>query len=347
MKRIIYFIITIIAITAVSFAVIACASSNTNRTDSPGGTIMIYTSMYGDVVENIQSLLTTRFPNIDIQFSYGGTGTLQARITQEAASGRLGCDILLIAEPSYSLELKESGMLHSYMSPHASALAFDYDPEGYWYPVRISNMVLAFNPLRHPRTSVPNSFNDFARNQNVRGLISMSNPLTSGTTLAAMAALGERYGNDYFAALGRQNVQIDYNAIAISKLESGEYRVIMILEESILQKREEEGSALEVIYPTDGTIVIPSTIMIVNDRWSANRNISAAEEITDWFLSAEGQNAIVAGWMHSVRTGFERLPYNAIPTAEIMENTIPVNWQNVLTNREEIRTRFEEYVIYN
>ncbi|MCL2758756.1 MAG: ABC transporter substrate-binding protein, partial [Treponema sp.] len=163
-----------------------------------------------------------------------------------------------------------------------------------------------------------------------------------GTSMATLTALKDKYGYEYFDALGRQRVQIEYGtAEAIRKLESGEYRTIMILEESILQKRE-EGSNLEVIYPTDGTVMIPSTIMIINNKWSANRNTTAAEAITDWFLSEKGQNAIVSGWMHSVRKDFPRLPYDARPTNEIRANSMPVNWESNYRQREEIIARFED-----
>jgi iron(III) transport system substrate-binding protein len=203
-------------------------------------------------------------------------------------------------------------------------------------------MVLAFNPARHARNTIPNSFYDFAHDARFRNVISMGSPLTSGTTLAAVAALSARYGEEYFDALGRQNVHIEYSGSnAITKLEAGEYRVIMILEESILQQRQENNSRLEVIYPSDGTVVIPSNIMIINDQWSANRNTAAAQAISDWFLSEEGQNAIVAGWMHSVRTNFEKIPNDSISTGEILNNSLPVNWENVFRQRENIRNRFE------
>jgi iron(III) transport system substrate-binding protein len=137
---------------------------------------------------------------------------------------------------------------------------------------------------------------------------------------------------------------VESGSVALTKLETGECKVIMVLEESVLKKREEEGSKLEVIYPTDGTIVIPSTIMIINEKWNAHNNTAAAEVITDWFLSPGGQENIVAGWMHSVRSNFPTLPYDAIPTADIRSNSMPVIWENVFRQREEIRTRFEESV---
>jgi len=316
------------------------ASGNKDKT--PSGNIRIYTSMYEDVIKNVRIDLQRKFPKCNIEFVYGGTGRLKHMISTEKRRARLGCDILMVAEPAYSLELKNSGLLHSYMSKEAGNLAFDYDPDGFWYPVRVNNMVLAYNPARNQRNSVPNSFYDFAYDSRVRGALSMRNPNISGTSMSTLTALRDKYGYDYFTALGAQRVQIEYGtAEAIRKLETGEYKVIMILEESILQKRM-EGSTLEVIYPADGTIIIPSTVMIINNQWSANRNTRTAEAIVDWFLSEEGQNAIVAGYMHSVRKDFPRIPFGSKPTEEIMENRIHINWENNLRDRDEIIHRFEE-----
>ena len=86
------------------------------------------------------------------------------------------------------------GILHAYKSPEAKNLAFDYDPDGYWYPVRISNMVLAYNPEKFSKDEVAQSLKDFAYDENLKGMISMSNPLTSGTALASAVALSQFYG---------------------------------------------------------------------------------------------------------------------------------------------------------
>ncbi|MCL2705205.1 MAG: ABC transporter substrate-binding protein [Spirochaetaceae bacterium] len=314
-----------------------------DKEQKPSDKITIYTSMYQDVIEVVKKDLQNQFPKCTIEFVYGGTGRLQHRIAAEQASGKLGCDILMVAEPAYSLELKEKGMLHNYISKEAANLAFDYDPQGYWYPVRINNMVLAYNPAKNSKNTIPNSFFDFAFDPKVKGTISMRNPNISGTSLATLSALRDKYGYEYLDALGKQSIQIEYGtAGSLKKLETGEYKVIMILEESILQKREEEKSNLEVIYPTDGAVMIPSAIMIVNNQWSANKNLAAAEAITDWFLSEAGQSAIVAGWMHSVRIDFPKTPYDSKPTGEIRAKSIPVNWENNYRQREQILNRFEE-----
>lgn len=306
--------------------------------------VMIYTSMYEDIIEMVDKELEKVFPDYDIEFFYGGTGTIQSKVAAEVDSGKLACDMLMVAEPAYALELKEAGVLHSYDSKHKDKLAFEYDPNGAWYPVRISNMVLAYNPEQYSKDEIPNSFYDFAFDPSVKDAISMSNPLSSGTAMASIVGLLDKYNEEYFEALGNQNVAVESGSVALTKLETGECKVIMILEESVLKKREEEGSKLEVIYPTDGTINIPSPIMIINDEWNANQNTDICEEISEWFLSEEGQKIIVSGWMHSVRSDYPSPPYDAIPTEEILESIIPVDWVKTYQNREKIRTMYQEHV---
>ncbi len=306
--------------------------------------VVIYTSMYEDIIEAMTGVLKEKFPAYDVEFFYGGTGTLQAKIAAEMETKKLGCDMLMVADPSYALELKAAGVLHPYISKEAENMAFEYDPEGTWYPVRISNMILAFNPEKFAKTDVPRTFKDFAYDPSMNGTSSMSNPLTSGTALVAISALKDAYGYEYFDKIGANRVMVESGSVALTKLETGECREIMILEESVLKKREEEDSAIEVIYPEDGTICVPSPIMTVEDGWSAHGNAKICEELTDWFLSPDGQKYIVKAWMHSVRKDYPEAPYDAIPTAEIVKNALPVSWQRCLDERSELRTNFEERV---
>lgn len=48
--------------------------------------------------------------------------------------------------------------------------------------------------------------------------------------------------------------------------------------------------------------------------------------------------------MHSVRSDYPNAPYDAIPTSEIMSGVMPVDWVKCYTQREEIRTLFQENV---
>ena len=308
------------------------------------GKVTIYTSMYQFVIDMMAEECKTLFPNLEVEFFYGGTGALQTKLTGEMETGTLGCDMMLVAEPAYSLELKENGWLQPYKTPAAESLRFPYDEEGYWYPVRVCNMVLAYNPELYKAEELPGSFYDFANDPSLKGLISMGNPLTSGTTMAAVASLSDKYGYDFFAALGANDVMIESGSTALAKLETGECKLVMILEESVLKKRKEEGSKLACIYPSDGNILIPSTVMTVAEDRSANMNIEACEAITDWLLSEAGQKFVIAGYMHSVMKDFPDVPFDSISTDDLIKTDLGVDWVRCYTLREEIRTQFQEKV---
>ena len=342
-------------LSALMIGVTACGGKNTSEkkddseikmttNEEVTGKIRIYTSMYEDIIAGMKPELKKKFPKADIEFFQGGTGTLQTKIAGEIEAGKLACDIIMVAEPSYALELKEKNVLHKFDIENKDKLAFDYDKEGYWYPVRISNMVLAYNPEKKKKEEVAQSFKEFAEKESLTGKISMSDPLKSGTALASIGGLKDKYNDEYFKNLASRKVAVEAGSVALTKLETGEMDELMILEESVLKKREEEKSALEVIYPTDGTIVIPSPIMVVDDKITENKNSKSAEVVAKWFLSEEGQQFIVKGWMHSVLKDYKEVPYDAVKTSDITANSLKVNWEQLVKDRDALRKMFTDTI---
>ncbi len=320
------------------------------------GELVIYTSMYPEIVDMVNAAIQEEFPNLtpgnDGQFFFqAGSGKLITKIYGEMGDQRdqaLDCDMFMVAEPSFSLELKEYGYLHPFEVENAeSLLRFPYDEEGYWYPVRVCNMVLAYNPEKTEEwaargVAIPKSFYDFANDPALKGYISMGDPLTSGTAYAATVSLLGKYGEEYLDRLGENKVMRESGSTAIAKLQSGECAAIMILEESILKYLEDEEKKgnpvtnLEIIYPEDGVILIPSTVMIVAEEYSKNVNTEAAEAVARWLLSPEGQALIVKGWMHSVLAGTELIPYKSVNTDELIRKDLGVDWERAYREREEI-----------
>ena len=312
------------------------------------GKITIYTSMYKQVYTGMKEVLAKEFPNLEVEFYYAGTGTLISQIAGEMGddhTGALGCDMLLVAEPAYSLELKDYGYLHSFDLGAKDKLRFPYDEEGYWYPVRVCNMVLAYNPEKYTPDQLPKTFKAFAEDTSLKDKISMGNPLTSGTAFAGVSALTSKYGFEYLDALRANNVMIESGSTALAKLESGECKVIMILEESVLTKRKNDGSKLACIYPEDGNILIPSTCMIVAEEKSANANLEACEAVAEWLYSEAGQNFIVKeGEMHSVIKVFPAIPYDSISTDDLIKTDMGVDWERTYHDRDKINDEWNNRV---
>lgn len=327
------------------------------------GELVIYSSMYPFVIDMMDAALKAEFPNLvpgndGSFFFYGGTSSLITKIYGEMETGTLGCDMFMVAEPAFSLELKDAGYLEPIeIDNPGELLRFPYDEEGYWYPVRVCNMVLAYNPEMEADwnakgVTIPKTFKDFAYDPALKGYISMGNPLSSGTTYAAVASLiqDNHYGQDFLKGLAANEVMIESGSTAIAKLQSGECAAIMILEESILKVLKEEADKgtpitnLKCIYPEDGVVLIPSTVMTVAEDHSKNVNIEACEAVEKWLLSEEAQKLILQGYMHSVFAGMKEIPYESVDTDGLIEKDLGVDWENAFRNREAINTAWTEIV---
>ena len=174
--------------------------------------------------------------------------------------------------------------------------------------------------------------------------------MTSGSAYASVVSLLDTYGEEYLDDLSKNKVMRESGSTAIAKLQSGECAAIMILEESILKyidEEEKKGNTvtnLEVIYPEDGVILIPSTVMIVAEEYSKNVNTEAAEAVAQWMLTEEAQQIIMNAYMHSVLADEEDYPKNSIPTEDLIEMDMGVDWEKAYHDREEINNMWTEKV---
>ena len=109
----------------------------------------------------------------------------------------------------------------------------------------------------------------------------------------------------------------------------------MILEENILKLQETKHEPLKVCYPTEGCIIINSPIGIFKNT----KNPEGAKAIVDWWLSKEGQQAVVKGWMHSVRADVEP-PKGAPALKTLLPNAIKIDWDKLANEESKIKEQF-------
>ena len=340
------------------------SSETADEASEVEGELVIYTSMYQFAIDMMDEVLKEKFPNLKPGndgsfFYYSGTSSLITKIYGEMGENHdqpLDADMFMVAEPAFSLELKDYGYLHPFEVENADELLrFDYDEEGYWYPIRVLNMVLAYNPEKEEAwkekgVNIAKSYKDFAYDPSLKGYISMSDPMTSGSAYASVVALLDKYGEEYLDKLSANKVMRESGSTAIAKLQSGECAEIMILEESILKyinDEEEKGHTvtdLEVIYPEDGVILVPSTVMIVKEEYSKNVNTEAAEEVAKWMMTDEAQQIIMKAYMHSVLASEKDYPAHSIDTNKLIEMDMGVDWEKAYHEREKINQLWTEKI---
>lgn len=335
--------VTILLSTALlsTFAV-GCGNKSEGTPSSakgPKGKVMIYTSIYPDIIETVKPALNKQFPDLQIEWFQGGTEKVMTKMAGEIEAKKIQADLLMVADPSYYLYLKEKGLLLKYDAPNRKDVKLNKDEEGYWTGVRVSNMIIAYNTDKVKPEEAPKSFKDLL-NPKWNGKIGMPNPLLSGTAYVAAAVLSDKYGWDYFEKLKKNGLKVDEGNSAVqNKIVTGEYLAGMILEENIL-KLAAKGEPLKVVYPEDGTIVIPSPIAILKD----GPNTEAAKAIEDWWLSKEGQEAIVKGWMHSVR-GDVNPPKGAPELKTFYDKAMKIDWDKLNKENEKVKEKFRSTVL--
>lgn len=336
---------TAAAVLALSVAVAGCGGSDDKKAaDSKGGPkgdVMVYTSIYPDIIDKMcKPNVAKAFPDMKVTWFQGGTEKVITKITGEIKANKIGTDVLMVADPSYYLTLQDQGLLLDYVSPNLKDVITDKDKNGAWSSVRVCNMIIAYNSDKLKPEDAPKSWKDLT-DPKWKGKIAMPNPMLSGTAYVAVGALADKYGWEYFDQLKANDIRVEEGNSAIqNKLLTGEYAAAMILEENVLKLANTKNEPLKVSYPEDGVIIIPSPIAI----FKATKNPEGAKALVDWWLSKDGQQAVVQGWMHSVRGDVE--PPKGAPALKIFsDKAIKVNWEKLSKENAQIKEAFRVRVM--
>ncbi|MCL2805399.1 MAG: extracellular solute-binding protein [Treponema sp.] len=168
-----------------------------------GNSVVIYTSAEEYRNEAMQADLNARFPKYDIRIEYYSTGDLLTRLLAEGTDTE--CDI--IGEMEYANLDRIIELLADLSAYDTSIFTADMVPEKArylpWYRnggcIAVNRMVLSERGL-----PVPESYADLLK-PIYKGLVSMPNPLSSGTGYMFLKSLVNAWGEDeafsYFNAL--------------------------------------------------------------------------------------------------------------------------------------------------
>lgn len=249
---------------------------------APKKELWVYTSIYKEFIAPIEAAFEAQFPEYDVQVFQGGSEKIQAKVEAELVAKKPQADILLTSDPFWSWGLKERGLAAT--RPGHEAVETNY----------YSLMVLIAHK-DFPQASRPKSFTDLTKPE-YKNLIQLGSPLESGTMFASVAYLSKKYGWSYFEKLKANNLASSGgNSLVIQKVESGEKKLGMVLLENALAAKK-RGSPIDIIYPEDGSIPIPSVQVLLKDA----RNSEGAAKFADFVLSEAGQKLLVNGFMYSV-----------------------------------------------
>lgn len=312
------------------------ASAQPDTSDAPSGEVWVYTSMYRSVIERLDEVLADELPHVQVKWYPSGSEKVAQRVEAEWSAGGSQACLLLTSDPFWYADLKARGRLMPYLSPNILRLDRGLvDPDGAWAPARLSLMVMARNERSLSADAAPERI-DALMSEAWGGRTTFGDPLSSGTAFTTLAFLQDKPGWEALRTWRAAGlVAAGGNGSVISRLESGEREVGVVLLENILMAGR-TSSPVVPIFPRDGAIVVPGPIALT----STCPNPKAARAVYDVLLSQAGQHAMTGGFMYAALPDLPPPP-GAPPLSEI--ETRP--WSTAFTHditgrREQIKERW-------
>lgn len=219
------------------------------------------------------------------------SGALYTRIQQEFAQDVPSADVLDTSDPAQVLQLKKDGVIQPFstsVTPNYSSPDF-YDKEMYWYTLRIIPLNIVYNTKLITGDNIPKTWKDL-ENPKYKNKLIQGAATASATGLAMAEGLAKLYGWEFYRKLKENGIQTQQSTILNTQVLSGE-RPIGLSSQSNVATALAEGQPIGSVFPSDGTLGVPGTVMIA----SKARHPNAAKVFTDWLLSAKGQQWAVQG----------------------------------------------------
>jgi iron(III) transport system substrate-binding protein len=217
-------------------------------------------------------------------------GEILQRVTNEHDSGNVIADIWFTGGADAFISAADSGLLTAYQSPAAADIADDMkDTSGYWTGTSLTvvNWVINTEIIEELGIEVPTKWDDLLQPE-LKGLVSMPDPASSGTAYNSISAIlqtrGEEAGWTYLEQLIEQ---VPYftarGSDPANNVIAGE-AAVGINAGTGNRALEEDYPQVELVYPTDGTGWWPQPVAILDGCSHPDE----AKVFIDWVLSDRG-----------------------------------------------------------
>jgi len=226
------------------------------------GELTWYTGqMQAEPSEAIGRAFTERFPGVKVNVVRSTSQVAFQRLSQDMRAGVAQCDVFSSVDQSHLAFLKRQGRLTQFRPHNLSGLIPAVreagDPDGHFQVTYLAVYLLARHN-RVPEAEAPRSWRDLL-DPRWRGQIAVGHPGYSGAIGSLCVALRKLYGWDYFRALERNRPHIGRSAgDPVTVLNAGERTIGMGVPSPTILLSISRGNPLSLIYPTDGTLIVPA-----------------------------------------------------------------------------------------
>ena len=291
--------------------------------------VWVYSSVYKEFITPIATAFEKQNPDIKVQVFQGGSEKIQAKVESELMAQKPQADVIMVSDPFWPAQMAKRDLVE----PRKSGAPYDIS----YYSLMV---MIAHKDV--PAAERPGKWSDLTDAKFAKK-VQMGSPLESGTMFTTVAYLSQKYGWGYFEKLRKNGIASSGgNSAVIQKVESGERKLGIVLLENALaaQKR---GSPIEIIYPADGGIPIPSVQLVTK----SSPHKAEALKFSAFLLQAEGQTMLKAGYMYSADPNLAP-PVGAKPFSEATKGATlwtPEAITKTSEQAKDIKKKFSEIVL--
>lgn len=302
------------------------------------GTVVWYTSLALPSSTAIAHAFKTKYPGIDVEVHRTGSQRVLQRVMQEASAGIKNVGVIHTSDAGHFELLKDKGMLLKYAPRGAESFPAGFkDKDGFYYGMRATLSVIAYNPKALSEKDAPKTWKDLLNNK-WSGKEVTAHPGYSGIIMTHVLALVNVYGWDYFRDLAKNKLHIVQSANdPAGVVASGERPVGVNGAEYFYYKTQKQGNPIKIIYPKEGVPLIVSPVAIAKDA----RHPNAARLFVDFIFAKESQQLLAD--KEGLYTGHPDVTYPADkPKLKELKLLAP-NADELEKRNAEIKKRFTEY----
>ena len=299
------------------------------------GKVVWYASVDVKVAEAVADMFRKQHPKIEVEVERSGSERVFQRANQEHESGIKHADIINSSDSTHFIFWKQKGWLAKYTPADVAKFPAEFkDPEGYYSTWRATLCVMGYNTNIVPPNQVPKGYKDLL-DPKWKGKLTKAHPSYSGTSLTGVYAVSKALGWDYFEKLSKQDVQQLQSTTATPKsIASGERAVMVDGNEYNMFIEMQKKSPVKIIYPVEGTPLVPSPVAIFADAPHPN----AARVFADFLFTAPVQQYLVdSGGVRSAHPGVKE-PADRTPLKQI--KILPDDAAGMLPHVDEIKKKY-------
>jgi len=302
------------------------------------GKAVWYTSLALPSSTAIAHYFEKKYPGISVEVHRTGSQRVLQRVMQEATAGIKNVDLIHTSDAGHFELLKDKNMLMKYTPQAVSSFPEGFkDKAGYYYGMRATLSVIAYNPKSIAEKDAPKTWKDLL-NSKWSGKEVSAHPGYSGIIMTHVLALVNVYGWDYFRDLAKNKLHLVQSANdPAGVVASGERPVGVNGAEYFYYKTLKQGNPIKIVYPKEGVPLVVSPVAIAKDAPHPN-----AAKLFMEFIFAKEQQQLLAD-KEGLYTGHPDVTYPADKPKLKDLKLLTADADELEKRNAEIKKRFVEY----